>query len=300
MKEPVGVIIELETGKEYSRFYHPDNAPVSHAVFSLNERYVLITFQTQLQQFWQTDGSKCLSTIDNEKSYFSDERSNKQDCIIPVVNNGILLPGMGYDTSKVIYLRNMKTGEKLLEYTGNDYSVNVIKVTQDNDRFLTLTKEGVVVNGNINKAILIFDFTSGKILNRIPNERRGVFESCSFGGDMDEYVITSNDFSGVLTIWYLGTQEKPNETAVKVHRLIGHNSPSVYLSPSISTGCLISASIDNSIKLWDWQKQLKACHKIIKECPNMEKLAQKMEITHDKPYKSGEGTIETLSMAVSK
>ena len=106
---------------------------------------------------------------------------------------------------------------------------------------ISFSSDGMtMVTASHDKSLIVWDTLTKKAIKTIPNAHKDWINTCAFSNSTPEFLVTgSNDFN--LKIW--DTSEWKEKSTLK-----GHTSG--VTSISCSEGCIISGSVDGSVKVW--------------------------------------------------
>ena len=119
-------------------------------------------------------------------------------------------------------------------------------------------------------------------------------------GEKEEFLLSINDNSPIVRLWYVGTFSCPYKNALVMRDIVSHTSTITSLNVTPDNAVMITASLDNSIKFWALSDILEESHAKLANQSDLEEIRQEWETVPEAPGKAGEGTIVTTAMAVFK
>lgn len=169
-----------------------------------------------------------------------------------ITSNGYFLaPGFDYYEDSTLYVRNIKSGETVWVLNAGSYSINYTILDETETLVACATSETVVSSDKGTKDVKIFNLETGKLHTTIPGE--GPFSMVEFF--TSSYVVTCKVFDNqALKFWYIGDVNEPIAEPEVIFEITLHDGTVVFFEALEDTGLIITAGLDNTIKLWDYKK----------------------------------------------
>jgi WD40 repeat protein len=142
---------------------------------------------------------------------------------------------------QVLILWNVASGEPLRRYEGHQDQVNAIAFSPDGKTALSASGSEEVFNTTLERSIILWDVTSGKILRRFEGHI-GPITAVAFSPDGKTILSGSSDMSMIL--WGL-------TNGAEIKRLEPHTSAINVVDLSADGEKALSGSADTSLILWD-------------------------------------------------
>ena len=314
----MGYVYNLEREEEVSLKVLARNLlaapPIKHGVFSPDNKYVAVASPNGAIYTFIAESGKHMHTFGHEeKKGFSmfgdDERNSLRGRMHILPDYTLICPGHEYETKKELFVFNVETGETRGKLTGQDYSISIVVPSPDSSMVATANSDGGTSSGCPNgKPIIVYDLKTLKTLATVYGcTKSSHWYQVAFCGTESNYLCTSQWSVKGVVIYYIGTKEKPvqNGIGIPCQAIHGHDNIVTFLGFShMHNGMfLMSGSIDNTVKIWLWERIVAECEKAIERCCDVtdrDSIRERFfNVERDRPNQFGEGQIETTAVAVS-
>ena len=273
---------------------------VKAAMFASNDKTVVLNCSNGRQYAFAVESGRVKSSFgpvkDGTYSVVSEQPIHKLMQFIP--NNRFLSPGLSHDNSNVLYVHNFSAAETIAGLSGHGCSIDIVATNMEQTLAASASSTEVAIDG-VAKYVWVWDLLRYCVFSRCAKD--GPHSMVSFCGSHDDLLLTAGQDNSPMTVWYIGTSVHPVNPAVAVHTLAGQRKVQ-YVETVLSKNLLITAALDNTIKVWDLEVLADRCHRLVTECgTNLEVIvAEKDRSLENRPYEPGEGLLTTLSTAISK
>ncbi|CAD5116466.1 DgyrCDS5351 [Dimorphilus gyrociliatus] len=243
--------------------------------------------------------------VDDAENAFTGFENSKGDLAVlsqsqAITSNGYFLSsGFKYDDEGKLYVRNIKTGELVWILNGGDYDLNFVSLDPTERLVAVASSASFVTSNKVPKAVSIFNLESGKlhttIKERTPCSLLEFFET--------SYIVTCKLYNGhVLQFWYIGDVNDPCPDPQVMFEITSHDGTVIFFNALEDKGLIITASLDNTIKLWDYKKILTEIRNKVEDYMQEDRRAeiklQKMEMLQ-RPLKFQEGAMDVCGVAIN-
>ena len=280
------------------------NMQIMHGVFSEDEKFVVLAASSGRVYCFLTERGKFMykwESSDTNTRAMGDDKERLKRAMTILPNNFLLMPGLSYTSMSSLIMRNLNNGETIKELEGMKYSIGLTEVNNKHTLIATATRDHVVINGEMDKDILVWNIERGELFSRCKNVNP--VAALHFIGKDEEYLLSSSYGVKVVKVWYIGTHRKPCAHAMPIHNIIGHSNRVLSIAVSHQHKTLVTASADNTVKLWSLEKIVDKCDELLNlsHAMGMEGLRNKlMREPTDMPKKPSENASSTTACAITK
>ncbi|XP_052773777.1 uncharacterized protein LOC128212382 [Mya arenaria] len=170
-----------------------------------------------------------------------------------VTGSNILIGGkVGYEDEGTLLVYALSEGEKKHEIIANTtYEVDAMYLHSSNQYALTCLMGTSVTNGIETKHAALLDIANGKMVGKAPDDHNGPYNAAAIFGKEALYYATCVWDKNDIVIFFAGYVGKPLDNAIVVNVLTGHNGhiTDIVIPETLET--IITASWDNTVKVWD-------------------------------------------------
>ncbi|XP_074643476.1 uncharacterized protein LOC141900455 [Tubulanus polymorphus] len=230
--------------------------------FSLDDAYI-ITATWETYEIWSVSEQKCMKVIPAESCFQSYQEKTPHLYTLP--DDKFLSRGIEFGDSHNMYIYNYITGEKVTTILSeNEFTMDLIVLNQSKNLVAAATAERTAIEGRDEKFIYIWSTTSGTIQSICKG--KGPYRCLAFCGSEDKYVLSSSGYG--IQIWYVGTIENPQESALQIHQLNNHTG--IIFQLIITGNQMFSASEDNTVKVWSLDLIIGECDDLLQKYNQLE------------------------------
>ncbi len=224
-------------------------------------------------------------------------------CLKITRNNLLVTRGFSRNSEKMLYVFDLQSGEQLHMLTGHDYIISIIVLNQAHTIAATATSDKLLIEGKGAKCARVWDLVNGKQISMCGNvsQKEGsVYSMLTLCKQENrQYLLTScSDGRPLIYVWYLGTCTHPLQIGITLHVLTGHSDTVIYSHMANQGRFLLSASVDNTVILWNLDNVYANCEKRLKKGINQLHRQAQEEPTAPNSY--GDGMMDTTSMTINQ
>ena len=265
-----------------------------HALFTLDSAYLITVCDNNITA-WEVKSGKKVSEMVIKEDTFRFSGGHYDDYkkfTFALPGNRLLGRGFSYDTKCILYIWDLKSGEVLHELKGHSYSVDIIGVSDSDKRAITGTASTGSSSDCGPKFFRVWDLEKGTEI--ACSKVTGPYTVLGFLGQHQDYLLTSTYFEVETLLWLV-----QGEQLLPVYEILGHSSKVVFAESALDGKLLITASVDNTLKLWSLPEIMNKANNLLRRCSTVEHIQAEREEKKKMPAVSGEGKVETTSFAVS-
>lgn len=285
--------------------------PVKHGLFSPDGQWVALvspnhaiyTFRSETGKHMWTFGAdekaKGFSSFDNESNHLRGRVH-----ILP--NNLLLCPGSSGHANE-LYVYDLKDGTTRAMFSDQDYDISLVTVSSSTQLVATANSSSVIVSGHPKgKPVVVYNTqTLSKLATCYGVDKETHWVTVGLCGSAEQYLCAAQWRAANVVLYYIGDNGLYDGVGLPVHVIVGHTQDVCFIRESpMGGGVLLTASMDNTVKVWSMERIMSSCQQQFDECckgNEPKEVVQKFFCEErERPHQSGEGPIETTAMAVCK
>lgn len=270
------------------------------AMFAPNESTVVLNCSNGRQYAYAVESGRIKSSFgparDEGYALYSEQ---PVQCIMHFLpNNRFLSPGLAQKNRIHLYVQNFSAAETLVEFKGHSYPIDIVVTNHDQTLAASASGDTEKLPGKENH-VMVWDLENYKLFSFCPKDMCSTM--VSFCGQYDDLLLAGSKSDSPISVWYVGTKQKPCNPAILLHTLPSQHDV-VYMETVLHKNLLISAALDNTIKIWNLDILAQRSHNLIDEYGKLLEvfLAEKQEEMQKRPLEFGEGFISTSCSALSQ
>ena len=227
----IAQIYNLETKKQiYLKANVRANVKVIQAVLSPDDTTLILIGQAKFTSafVYSANGTKYkhAKTITIDKAEAQGFFTDRKAIMMQIIDgNKLAHSGVSYDTQKNVYLCDLSSGERLVEFNlSKHYCVDMMEVSKDLKTVVACTADSCMINGDDFKPITVIDAEKSRV--RCTCDGSGPYSAVAFCGDRGDLLATCGQQDSAISVWFIGSDAVDG---ILLLSLYGHAEMVTYL-----------------------------------------------------------------------
>ena len=261
-------------------------------MFAFNDKTVVLFCSNGRQYAFAVESGRLKSSFgpskDGEYALRPDQDVRQLMLFLP--DNRFLSPGLSYENRETLYVRNFSAAETMASLKHHTGAIDLVVTNIDQSLAASVSNKD-------DGELYVWDINKYKVVTHC--NLSGHCNMVAFCANQDDLLLTEN--GSAITVWYIGTRSTPVEPAVAL-KTFYVSEKMIYTEVIPSRSLLLTASVDNVIRIWNLQEVADKAHALVNKhgAKLPEYLEEQGRIQQRTPSKSNEGCFMTTATAISR